>query len=249
MNEKLYNAIFSRRSVRKYDHGDLDAATMEGVVSFTASIRPLFPEVRTELRFLRSEDVRGMFKVETPHYLAIYSENRPGHEANAGFMLQQVDLHLSSIGLGSCWQGGPRPVRGKRQLSGLDFVVMLAFGRAQEPVHRERSAFKRKALSQITDLTEHFDVLEAARIAPSGTNNQSWYFSGDDDIIHAYAARSAVTDSMNRINVGIALAHMWLAVEHDGGRATFALEEEGKKGTPRGYAYVASMRIGHQGPA
>lgn len=242
MNEQLYSAIFSRRSVRKFDQSSLDQATMEQVAGFTASMRPLFPAIRTELRFMTSDEVKGMFKVAAPHYLAIYSEDKPGKEANAGFLLQQADLYLSANGLGSCWQGGPRPVRGMRQMSGLDFVIMLAFGRPAEPVHRDRSEFKRKGLTEITDLTDHFEILEAARLAPSGINNQSWYFTGGDGTIHAHAARSAVTDSMNRVNVGIALAHMWLAAEHDGRRASFTASE-GDGRSPRGYSYVASMRL------
>jgi hypothetical protein len=222
---------------------------MDRITGFTASMRPLFPDIRTELKILGPDDVKGMFKVTAPHYLAIYSEKSPGSEANAGFLLQQADLFLSSIDLGSCWQGGPRPVRGMRQVSDLDFVIMLAFGKPMEQGHRDRSGFKRKSLSEITDLTDNFDILEAARIAPSGINNQSWYFTGGNGCIHAHAARSAVTDSMNRINVGIALAHMWLAAEHEGRSASFAVDEDGRKSAPRGHAYVASMRIGDPIPS
>jgi nitroreductase len=243
MSDDLYNAMFSRRSVRKYDLSALDQATVDRLAAFTAAMRPLFPGIRTELRFLGPDDVKGMFKVAAPHYLAIYSEDKQGKEANAGFLLQQADLYLSATGLGSCWQGGPRPVRGMRQVSDLDFVIMLAFGRPTEPTRRDRSGFKRKTLAEITDLTEHFEILEAARIAPSGINNQSWYFTGKGDTIHAHAARSAVTDSMNRINVGIALAHMWLAAEHEGRGASFAADESVRASTPRGYAYVASMTL------
>jgi nitroreductase len=249
MSEELYQAMFSRKSVRKFDLSGLDAATMEGIAKFTSSMRPLFPDISTDLRFLGPDDVKGMFKVDAPHYLAIYSKKMAGFEANAGFLLQQADLHLSSIGLGSCWQGGPRPIRGMRRSSELDFVIMLAFGWPKEPVHRDISGFKRRPLSQITDMTDHYDLLEAARIAPSGMNNQSWYFTGGDGAIHAHAARSAVTDGMNRINVGIALSHLWLAAEHEGERATFSVEDEERDSAPRGYAYVASMDIEHERPA
>lgn len=244
MSEELYSAIFSRKSVRKFEQGNLDQATMERVAEFTASMRPLFPEIRTELRFMGPDDVKGMFKVTAPHYLAIYSETKPGFEANAGFLLQQADLFLSSIGLGSCWQGGPKPVRGMRQLSGRDFVIMLAFGRPAEPARRERAAFKRRALSEIGSLTDDLEVLEAARLAPSGMNNQSWYFTGGNGAVHAYAARSAVAEGMNRINVGIALAHMWLAAEHQGKRADFAVDEAASRSAPRGYSYVATAKLG-----
>ncbi|MDW5562112.1 MAG: nitroreductase family protein [Methanomassiliicoccus sp.] len=248
MSEELYEAMFVRKSVRKFDREKLDVATMDRVVAFTATMRPLFPDIRTELRLMGPEEVKGIFKVDAPHYLAVFSEKKPGFEANAGFLLQQADLFLSAIGLGSCWQGGPRPVRGMRQLSGLDFVIMLAFGPPREVTRRDRSGFKRRSLSEITDITDHFEVLEAARIAPSGMNNQSWYFTGGDGTIHAYAARSAVTDGMNRINVGIALAHMWLAADHEGMTASFSVQPDGGESTPRGYAYIASMTLEHQRP-
>lgn len=243
MSEELYNAMFRRRSVRRYMPGPLDPEMMRAVSSFTASMRPLFPDIRVELRFLGEEDVGGMFKVAAPHYLALYSEKKEGKEANAGFLLQQADLFLSANGLGSCWQGGPRPVRGTQRPSGLDHVVMLAFGRAAEKVHRDRSKFRRKEISDITDLADHREILEAARIAPSGLNNQSWFFNGGGGMVHGHAARSAVTGPMNRINVGIALSHMRLAAEHEGYRAAFAIREDGRHSAPRGYAYVASMDL------
>lgn len=244
MSEELYQAIFSRRSVRKYEQGGLDAEALKRVTDFTSSMRPLFPDIRTDLRLLGPDDVKGMFKVTAPHYLAIYSEKKQGFEANAGFLLQQADLFLSSIGLGSCWQGGPKPLRGMRQHSGLDFVIMLAFGRPAEPAHRERNAFKRRALPEISSVTDEPEVMEAARLAPSGMNNQSWYFTGGDGIIHAYAVRSAVTGGMNRINVGIALAHIWLAAEHEGRSADFVFDERMSKEAPRGYTYVATAKLG-----
>ncbi len=247
MSEELYQAIFSRRSVRKYEQGGLDAAALKQVTDFAASTRPLFPGIRTETRLMGPDDVNGIFKVAAPHYLAIYSENRPGFEANAGFLLQQADLFLSSIGLGSCWQGGPKPVRGMRRLSGLDFVIMLAFGRPAEPAHRERAEFKRRALSEISSLTSEPEILEATRLAPSGMNNQSWYFTGGEGTVHAYAARSIMTEEMNRINVGIALAHMWLAAGHEGRRADFTLDEGAGGSAPRGYSYVATLRLGPKG--
>lgn len=244
MSEELYRAIFSRRSVRRYEQGGLDAETLKRVTDLATSMRPLCPGIRTEIRLMGPDDVRGMFKVAAPHYLAIYSERKQGFDANAGFLLQQADLFFSSIGLGSCWQGGPKPVRGMRQHSGLDFVIMLAFGRPAEPARRERAEFKRRALTEISSVTGEPEVLEAARLAPSGLNNQSWYFTGGDGVIHAYAARSAVTNEMNRINVGIALAHIWLAAEHEGRNADFLIDEEADRNAPRGYAYVATAKLG-----
>jgi nitroreductase len=240
----LYQAIFRRRSVRKFMPEPLDQGTLEQLTEFTSSMRPLFPGVRTEIRVLSREDSRGAFRVDAPHYLAAFSENAEVKEANTGFLLQQADLFLSSSGLGSCWQGGPRPIKEIRRTSELEYVIMVAFGRPAEPVHRNSSGeFKRKPLNDISEVRGHSDIMEAARLSPSGMNNQSWRFSGDDGGIHAYAGRSMITDRMNRINVGIALCHMWLAAEHAGRKVDFTRDVMAADDAPKSHTYIATMKF------
>src|SRR5512137_264170 len=107
-----YQAIFKRKSVRNYEKGQLDAAALSEIETFLRTVRPMVPGIQTEMRIIDSSKVKGMFKVDAPHFLAYFSEVKEGYLTNAGFMLQQVDLHLSSSGIGSCWQGGPKPVKG-----------------------------------------------------------------------------------------------------------------------------------------
>jgi len=243
-DEELYQSIFKRRSVRKFDVAPLDEGTLARIRSFLSATRPMFPDIRTELRFLGPDDVKGMFKVTAPHYLAIYSEEKGSYAANAGFILQQVDLFLSASGIGSCWQGGPRPVKKVPSPPGLEFIIMLAFGRPAEPVHRSGAAeFKREPLAESTDIEGMDDILEPARLAPSGMNNQSWFFTGGDGIVHAHSAGSMVLDRMNRINVGIALCHMCLAALHAGKRVEFAIDRSPAAAPPKGFSYVATMLI------
>jgi nitroreductase len=242
--EPLYQAIFKRKSVRSFQAAPLDDASLRSVMARAKELVPLHPEIRTELRLMRSEDVRGMFKVSAPHFLGIYSEAKQGYLANAGFVLQQMDLYLSSIGIGSCWQGGPKPAREMRAQDGLEFVIMLAFGAPAEALHRrEVSEFKRDPLQKITDINGREDVLEPVRIAPSGMNNQPWYFKGSDGTIHAYAHKSMVAGHMNQISTGIALCHLWLAALHQGRKAELMRWERGGHDLPRGYAYIASVRF------
>jgi hypothetical protein len=121
---------------------------------------------------------------------------------------------------------------------------MIAFGRSTEPVHRHSIAeFKRKPIPDITDIKGADAILEAARLAPSGTNNQSWYFTGGNGIIHAHSAKSLVLDSMNRVNVGIALCHMWLAATHEGKQVEFVIDRTTEAAPPKGFAYNASMML------
>jgi len=237
----LCATIFERKSVREYSPASLEAAIMEGIGSFMREIRPLFPEIRTEMRVLSNPEVRGMFKVSAPHLLAFLSEAKEGQLTNAGFMLQQIDLFLSSNGIGSCWQGGPAAVREAQNASDLEFVILLAFGRPAGDPHRKVLEFKREPLAKVTNIKGREDLLEAARLAPSGMNNQPWYLTAEDGTIHVHGAKSFIVGRMNKISAGIALCHLWMAAAHAGRTPELGRDRSMESKAPKGYAYVASM--------
>lgn len=240
---ELYDAVFRRRSVRKYA-GPLEQEMLDKVRAFAASLRPLSPGIRTEVRLLGSEDVKGPFKVDAPHFLAIYSEDREGGPENAGFMLQQADLFLSAHGIGSCWQGGPKPAKDMRDHDGLEFVIAMAFGRPGEEVHRKSVAeFKRKPLSEITDLAGMDALLEPVRLAPSGMNRQPWYLTGGDGAVNVLSARTMLAGRMSRIDGGIALCHLWLSASR-AGKAEISVDPPSGEKLRRGYEYIATVKGG-----
>ena len=57
---------------------------------------------------------------------------------NIGFLFQQMDLYLQTLGLGVCWLGmGKLNPKTTQQVEGMKFVIMLAFGHpAQEVLER-----------------------------------------------------------------------------------------------------------------
>jgi hypothetical protein len=205
-------------------------------------LRPAFPGIRTELKLMNNADVQGMFKVDAPHFLVMFSEAKEGYLTNAGFMLQQMDLFFSANGIGSCWQGGPKLVGKAKGASDLEYVISIAFGDPSGDPHRKnRSEFKRKELVEITSIDGYEDILESARLAPSAANNQPWYFTGGNGIIHVNKAKSLILDRMNRISAGIALCHLWLAAVHSGGTPEIVIEKSGEASPPKGHSYVASI--------
>ena len=191
-------------------------------------LEPLLKDFNTEFRVLGKEDVKTRMQPPAPHYIAAFSSGEMG-KTNVGFMLQQMDLRISGMGLGSCWQGIPRLRDHVR--SELDFVILLAFGAAAEPVHREHSKFKRKPLSEITGIDGMDDVLEAVRLAPSAVNNQPWYLTGGDGEIHAYCRvqnplKRRLVGRWNPLDMGIALAHLRISLEYHGYRSEFRILDD-----------------------
>ena len=167
---------------------------------------------------------------------------------NAGFLLQQIDLYLSANGLGSCWLGVAKPSKDVPAMkNGLEFVIMLAFGTANEPVHRTSLAeFKRKSFSTICSISSGNQLLEPVRIAPSATNSQTWFFSGSEDYITVSREKlnlikAAIYNNMNQIDIGIALAHLWLTCDHLG--KPMAIDFE-KTPAPSGYEFMANVKVG-----
>ncbi len=163
-----------------------------------------------------------------------------------GFMLQQVDLHLVSIGLGGCWQGGPRLTRTSRNGSELEPVILLAFGiPLKDERRRDVADFDRRSLSEITEISGHESILEAARLAPSAMNKQPWFFTaGENGSINVYVSRSSMRERVNQVSAGIALCHMWLAAAHLGLSVGFDREPDETPGS-KGYDYVATMITRH----
>ncbi len=242
--ELLYKTIFQRKSVRKIDRAPLDQEMLARIVAQFAEVRPMLPGIRTEMRLMTGKEVKGMFKVDAPHFLAFFSEKKEGFLLNAGFMMQQMDLFFSANGIGSCWQGGPKPTREAETIAGLGFVILLAFGRPLEKLHRESLAeFKRNQLSDITNIAGKDELIEAARLAPSGMNNQPWFFVDGNGAINAYCQKSLVAEQMNQISVGIALSHLWLGAEHLGRKSELSIEQGSQSEAPKRYSYAASLRL------
>lgn len=235
----LHEFIFKRKSVRKYEEAPLDADTLGKLLAFAQKLKPLYPEIKTS--FEMTDSVKGIFSIKAPHYFLICSETRGDYLENAGYMWQQMDLYLSSLGLGSCWLGMAKPNAGIN--TALPLVITLAFGKAAEPPHRDLNGFRRKSPEEVYRGSD--SRLEAARLAPSATNSQNWFFEATEGMIHVYRkklnpALEMIYGKMNRIDAGIALCHLRYATEQE--ERVFLFERQQDR-EMKGYIYVGTVSI------
>jgi nitroreductase len=218
-------------------------------MAHVSASKPLYNDIKIETKLLSQKDVKGLWLAKAPHYLAVFSETKDGYLTNAGFMLQQMDLFFSAIGIGSCWQGIPKPTKEILNSSKLEFVILLAFGKPKERLHRESvSEFQRKPLGEITNIKDADELLEPARLAPSAMNRQHWFFTGKASTIHAYRAKSSfltafMLEKMNKISMGIAICHVWIAAKHFGKEVEFVSDKEAQNNSPSGHDYVLTIKI------
>ena len=205
----LNEMIEHRKSCRSFTGLPVDAEMIEQILSF--EMKPMYPEIKVRMDIIGRDEVRCILPWIPSQVIAIYSEETEGYLENVGFLFQQMDLYLQSLGLGVCWLGmGKLNPRTAPEIDGMEFVVMLAFGYPKgDQMRHGPKEFKRKSLSQIADKE---DIrLEPARLAPSSINSQPWYFVHEGDNIHVFCTARMVAGYMNRIDVGIALAHLYVA--------------------------------------
>ena len=144
----LNEMIYKRKSCRSFTNVPVDSAMIETIKAFP--MKPLYPEIKVHWDIVRRNQVKCICPWTTPQLIAVYSEETDGWLENVGFLFQQMDLYLQSIGLGTCWLGMGKTQQ--KEKDGLPFVMMMAFGHPKERIARRSvEAFKRKSLAQIAD--------------------------------------------------------------------------------------------------
>jgi nitroreductase len=217
---KLYDAIFKRRSIRKYSSTPVDERMLHAIRDFAANTAEhLYPDIRIATDIVGRSEVSKLGTPNAPCFLVLYSEATADNSylLNGGFFLQQLDLYLYTLGLGRCWLGMAKPRQKNRE--GLPHLITLAFGYPQsaDALSRSLDDFKRKSLEQITSGSD--PRLEAARLAPSGNNMQRWYFAahnGSIDVFRNMSGRLTLKlyADMGLIDIGIALCHLRIASQY-----------------------------------
>ncbi|WP_407412941.1 nitroreductase family protein [Methanobrevibacter sp.] len=228
----LEEQIYLRKSCRKYLDDEID---MDSIHKFLSSVKPLNDDINYYYKILTRDEVNLRTRWSAPYYLALFSEKKENYLTNIGFVFQQVSLYLQSVGIGSCWVG----LASLKEKSS-EFVIVISFGRS-ENMTRDISDFKRKQLSEISDFAD--ERLTPARLAPSAVNSQPWYFKHSDDEFDVYQVKQNFVKRQflkkwNPIDVGIALAHMYVANEK-----TFEFYRKSDFEEIKGYTYIGSIKI------
>lgn len=213
---ELKCAIYERKSVRSFENTPVSDEIISKIKDFASGIKPLYPDIKTAFEIVDKKYVKTVCPWVTPQVISIYSQKKDGCYENVGFVFQQLELYINSLGLGACWLGLGKTdgkINSNFEKEGLEFVITMAFGYPKGEAKRKTiQEFKRLCLSEISDVSD--ERLNAARVAPSSVNSQPWYFVHDGDVIHTFCKRKALVNTvplyMNLIDIGIALSHIYV---------------------------------------
>lgn len=161
---------------------------------------------------LRGLGTYGFIK-NPPAFLIGVSQDGWMSLENFGYRMEQIVLHLTSLGLGSCWLGGTFTRSGFAEKIGaqrgeiLPAVLSLGYPSPQEPqaarlasqqpVNRDRLAWEALFFDESFEAplspqaSEAFlTPLDMVRLAPSASNKQPWRILRQGGLWHFYLQRT-----------------------------------------------------------
>lgn len=232
----LFDSISRRKSCRSYTGQPLGKEQLEEIREAINGFEPLYPDVPLEYRFITK--AKGVFKVQAPHYLIISGQGKEKEPENAGFLFEQLILWFDAHNIGSVWLGKTKDMEAPRDKD----IVTIAFGQANEPVHRSEEEFKRKPIDEITNAPEN-TCIQAVHLAPSGMNLQPWYLekSGDKVLLYKQSLKPplSLVYKKTEVDMGIALCHYALACRHF--NMPFAFHRKDEETSKKGYRLFGAL--------
>ena len=179
--------IQNRKSVREFRDKVVSFPLLEQVKQYYRnSVRRLIPGIPTELCFFGTdarESLEGaagyhQFLVGAPQYLVLLSERHPQAGMNAGYIMEDLILKLTDLGLDSCWVTFTDSRQVKEALgieSHLEVAAIAAFGYGVRTTRRLRLNIR--SMSDI-DISAKRHYFEPKRSVSDLVHRGSW---GDRD--------------------------------------------------------------------
>lgn len=219
----LYEAIAVRQSIRDFEQRSIESSLLEKIEQYQKKIVPLYPEITYQIEIINQPKQRtkkNLFQLKAPYYLRFFSEEKENALLNAGYVMEELCLYLTSKGIGTCYQGWSEKTDDKRET--MSEMLTIAFGYSVPYLYRDSANSKRYSLNKICIYKEEpskeiITILKAAALAPSSFNSQPWRFIVYKNRIHICTNKlffsNAFLKRMQQINIGIVLSHISIAAE------------------------------------
>lgn len=268
MDASMRSLMQQRKSVRTFDGRPLSAEDRRFLEEALASVCNPF-SVPVVFRLLRAKEhgLSSAVIVGAEEYLAAKVKRTPHFEIAFGYSFEKACLLALSRGIGTVMLAASLSRAAFEKAMGVrsDEVLPVASPVGYPAEKRSlRESLMRKGLKaderkpfeslffrgsfantlRPEDAGVFAQALEAVRWAPSAGNGQPWRAVAEGDRVHFYEARTmreSPLGDIQKVDVGIALAHFHMALEEDGVQGSFVFEDPGLA-APEGVEYVVTYR-------
>lgn len=251
--ENIKDIIRKRRSVRTFNGNPLSDEDKNKLEDYLKELDNPFG-IPVEFRFLNAKEYKlsSPVIVGTDCYIAAKVNTCPQFEIAYGYSFEKFCLYAESLGIGTVMLAGTLSRRNFEKAMGLkDNEVMPIASPIGYPADKKsvreklmRSAIKadeRQPFEKLffensfaQSLTAEragklLDAFEMVRLAPSAVNKQPWRIVMCGDIVHFFKVKSKAimsdgTLNIQKIDIGIALAHFDLTLKESGIHGTFVTD-------------------------
>lgn len=262
----ITDLVRQRKSVRTFDAKPLSVEDRSALEAYTASpTNPFSVPVTFRLLDVKEYGLSSPVIVGADTYLAAKVEKAPNFEIAYGYSFERVCLYAMSRGIGTVMLAASLSRAAfERAMEVKDGEVMPVASPVGYPAEKKsiRESLMRKGLRAddrkpfgqlffeggfgrpLPQTNPWAKALEMARWAPSAGNGQPWRAVVDGDGVHFYEAKS-MKDSplgdIQKVDVGIALAHFDMTLEEDGVRGTYSFSDPGIS-APENTHYIVTYR-------
>ena len=221
MNNKiLYDAIWKRRSIRKYLEKNIEK---EKIDQLRGSISDLNETSGLTMEFIEESDclhplMTLMFK-NTRSVISVKGKtNDPDLDEKCGYYGERIVLEATSLGLGTCWVAGIKKKNRSLNIKDDETVVCaITVGYGVEAMSTSTAIpdsphRKTKSVSDFldgkTDVPDWItSSMKAVQFAPTAVNSQKTRFHYIDGVLSA----EIPSGRLNMVDLGITKLHFELA--------------------------------------
>ena len=223
MEKDLYLMIFKRKSFHIFrDIGSIDSHELQSIEEAYKTFTPLVSDIKTAIKIVPAEETTC--KRGQEYCILLYSEKKENYLQNIGYIGEQLDLYLTSLGIGALWFGIGKPDEPTH--NGLDFVIMIAIAKMPEDRFRkDMFKSKRKPLQEIWAGEHYCAIGNIVRFTPSACNTQPWKVTAEEKCLTVYRYKKPGKHGImpadkvvhyNRIDIGIFLCFLELCLMQSG---------------------------------
>ena len=262
----ITDLIRQRKSVRTFDGRPLGIDDRSALENYTTSLtNPFSVPITFRLLDAKEHGLSSPVIVGADTYLAAKVGKVPHFEIAYGYSFEKACLFALSRGIGTVMLAASLSRAAfEKAMAVKDGEVMPVASPVGYPAGKKsiRESLMRKGLK--ADDRKPFDrlffegdfnhplpqanpwaqALEMARWAPSAANGQPWRAVVNGDSVHFYEAKT-MKDSplgdIQKVDVGIALAHFDMTLEEEGVQGTYSFSDPGIA-APENTYYIVTFR-------
>ena len=219
-----YSAMIqNRKSVRAFTDGEVPVSAIREIRNYyETSVKRLLPELKTQLELVSVEAKEALegaagyhrFLVGAPHYLVLLSQPHAFAGLNAGYIMEDLVLNLTDMGLDSCWVTFTDSQLIKDALgleSELEIAAIVAFGYGVKTTKRLRLNIRSMSNVDIDAKRRYFEpkrsINDMVFLSKWGNNYKVDEFIGffDDMLWESFYAASLSPSYLNRQAYGFVI--------------------------------------------